>query len=105
MAQIVRLVEGRDSASLLADIAYGEGIPVVRGAIVRDCPWCGKPAKPGQVHFRITERGAYCFVCGRGMGLAAYRAWRFGLTLANTPAARPVKLAAATPPPSWWAEP
>lgn len=33
------------------------------------CPFCGKPAKPGQRHFAYGARGYYCFVCGASGGL------------------------------------
>lgn len=33
------------------------------------CPWCGKEPKRGQVHFRFSDAGGYCHVCGQGAGI------------------------------------
>lgn len=46
--------------------------PDKRGDYHADCPYCGKPAKRGQVHFRISPDGlCYCQVCQAGTGLSA----------------------------------
>jgi len=34
-----------------------------------NCPYCGKPAKRGDIHFSYGENGCHCFVCGKGAGL------------------------------------
>ena len=36
-----------------------------------DCPFCGKEAKKGQVHFSFSVVGGMCFVCGGHAGLVA----------------------------------
>lgn len=36
-----------------------------------DCPFCGKEAKRGQVHFSYSELGYRCWVCGAAGNLAA----------------------------------
>lgn len=46
--------------------------PDRRGDYHADCPYCGKPAKKGQVHFRISPDGlCYCQVCQAGTSLSA----------------------------------
>lgn len=46
--------------------------PDKRGDFHADCPYCGKPAKKGQVHFRISPDGlCYCQVCQAGTSLSA----------------------------------
>ena len=46
--------------------------PDTRGDFHADCPYCGKPAKKGQVHFRISPDGlCYCQVCQAGTSLSA----------------------------------
>ena len=40
-----------------------------RGEVDWECPFCGKPVKPGHRHFSFSERGGYCMVCGEGKGL------------------------------------
>jgi hypothetical protein len=36
-----------------------------------DCPFCGKEAKRGQVHFSYNSSGYHCFVCGSKGGIVA----------------------------------
>lgn len=43
--------------------------PDRRGEVHVNCPFCGKEAKRGQVHFSFSERGAKCLVCGESAGL------------------------------------
>ena len=46
--------------------------PDRHGAYHADCPYCQKPAKKGQVHFRISPDGlCYCQVCQAGTTLSA----------------------------------
>lgn len=40
-----------------------------RGEAHIDCPWCGKEAKPKQMHFGFNTKGCHCFVCGQGGSL------------------------------------
>lgn len=35
-----------------------------RGWYDCDCPWCGKPAMRGQIHFSYSDLGYRCWVCG-----------------------------------------
>jgi hypothetical protein len=59
-----------DSADLFAETCHRLGVqPDRRGEVHVDCPWCGKEAKRGQVHFSFSERGSRCFVCGGKAGL------------------------------------
>ena len=39
-----------------------------------DCPFCGKPAKRGQSHFSLCDKGYSCWVCGQQGGLSALAA-------------------------------
>ncbi|HXF62311.1 MAG TPA: hypothetical protein VNK95_11885 [Caldilineaceae bacterium] len=41
-----------------------QGTPNRRCFYNADCPFCGKPAKPGHNHFGYNETGYRCFVCG-----------------------------------------
>ena len=43
--------------------------PDRRGEYHVDCPFCGKEAKRGQIHFSFSERGYKCFICGVKGGL------------------------------------
>jgi hypothetical protein len=46
--------------------------PDRHGEYHADCPYCRKPAKPGQTHFSIAGDGrCYCHVCEQGTGLRA----------------------------------
>lgn len=57
------------AAKLQADPARW---PDRRGDYHADCPYCGKPAKKGQTHFRISPDGlCYCQVCQAGTTLHA----------------------------------
>lgn len=47
-----------------------QGTPNRRGFYNADCPFCGKPAKPGQNHFGYNEQSFRCFVCGASGGIA-----------------------------------
>lgn len=40
------------------------GFPDRKGRFHADCPFCGKEAKRGQVHFTVLAHGYHCFVCG-----------------------------------------
>lgn len=42
-----------------------------RGWYDCDCPFCGKEAKRGQVHFSYSENGYHCWVCGCHGALSA----------------------------------
>jgi len=43
--------------------------PDRRGDYHTTCPWCGKEPKRGQTHFRFSDAGGYCHVCGQGAGI------------------------------------
>lgn len=47
-----------------------QGIPNRRGFYDAPCPFCGKPAKPGQNHFGYNAHSFNCFVCGSRGSLA-----------------------------------
>lgn len=65
------------------------GRPDRRGEVHVTCPWCGKEAARGQVHFSFSERGASCFVCGQRAGLREL-ARLYGLGDDPDPVRRPV---------------
>lgn len=57
--------------------------PDRRGDYHADCPFCLKPAKRGQTHFRISQSGlCYCQVCGAGTTIADL-AQHLGIAIEN----------------------
>ena len=64
---------GPPMADLFAQLCAHYNVqPDRRGEAHVDCPWCGKEAKRGQTHFSFSERGAHCWVCGKGSSLAKF---------------------------------
>jgi hypothetical protein len=91
----------------LDEVARALGVaPDRRGELHADCPNCGKPAKRGQTHFHVTEKGAFCFVCGYSASLGGLLR-RLGATQ-NCGSLGTRRPARATPPPAprpWQADP
>jgi hypothetical protein len=67
-----------DSRTLFVDLCARLGVqPDAHGEAHTACPFCGKEAKRGQVHFSFSERGGKCFVCGESAGLwGLAKLWR-----------------------------